>query len=370
MSPRRCRLGLAIITGASFFWATPFVWAQQSVPQETIVQEPVEQDPEPQDPAPQELVSPETAPQEPAAQATDRLPVAPGTLQPGFTDDPEPRPVPSRFGARPPDSAFGAFQRGLFLTARNLALPRAQAGDAAAQTLLGEIYSRGLGVALDEQEAEKWYAMAAEQGVAEAQLQVALAELEREAGSERGRQLMKAAAEAGHSRAMFNHAQLLLTDRPGPGGQMQAFEFFLRAAQAGIADAQYAIAQYYLQATPPAFYDPAAGRQWLQRAARLGFDSAQFELGLMMLEGVGGPRDFDSAFLWTLAAARTGNVAAQAQLAKLLWNGLGVEPDDTEAAAWYVLARRTGYRDAVLEDFWAGLSPQTRQTAIARANRL
>ena len=130
-------------------------------------------------------------------------PVAHGTLQPGFTHDEEQRPVPSRFGAPAPDSAFGAFQRGLFLTARNLAVPRAKEGDAAAQTLLGEIYSRGLGVAADFEEAEKWYAMAAEQGVAEAQLQVALAELSGESGSERGRELMRAAADAGHAQAAF-----------------------------------------------------------------------------------------------------------------------------------------------------------------------
>ena len=41
----------------------------------------------------------------------------------------------------PPDEAFGAFQRGYYLTALSLALPRAEKGDGAAQTLIGEIYS-------------------------------------------------------------------------------------------------------------------------------------------------------------------------------------------------------------------------------------
>ena len=45
---------------------------------------------------------------------------------------------------------------------------------AAAQTLLGEIYSRGLGVKRDPIEAAKWYEKAAAQGVPAAKFQIAL----------------------------------------------------------------------------------------------------------------------------------------------------------------------------------------------------
>ena len=79
-----------------------------------------------------------------------------------------------RFGGPPADAAYGAFQRGLYMTALNLALPRAEAGDSAAQTLVAEILSRGLGVPRDEAKAAKWYRLAAEQGVPAAQFQYAL----------------------------------------------------------------------------------------------------------------------------------------------------------------------------------------------------
>ncbi len=50
------------------------------------------------------------------------------------------------FGPRNPvDYAFGAYQRGYFLTALELALPRAEKGDAAAQTLIAELYARASG---------------------------------------------------------------------------------------------------------------------------------------------------------------------------------------------------------------------------------
>ncbi len=81
---------------------------------------------------------------------------------------------PQRFGARPPDAGYGAFQRGLYITAYNLAVTRAQNGDPAAQTLVAEILSRGLGMARNEAEAAKWYQRASEQGIPEAQFQYAL----------------------------------------------------------------------------------------------------------------------------------------------------------------------------------------------------
>lgn len=69
------------------------------------------------------------------------------------------------FGPRAPtDFAFGAFQRGYFLTALELALPRAEQGDAAAQTLIAELYAKGLGVSQNDQRAAGWYQLASNNG--------------------------------------------------------------------------------------------------------------------------------------------------------------------------------------------------------------
>ena len=76
--------------------------------------------------------------------------------------------------ASPTAEAYGAFQRGYYLSALRLAEPLANLGDPAAQTLLGEIYARGLGVPRDEKESARWYAIAAKAGVAEAQFRYAL----------------------------------------------------------------------------------------------------------------------------------------------------------------------------------------------------
>lgn len=283
-------------------------------------------------------------------------------------------PLPSRFGEKPIDEAYGAFQRGFYITARNLALPRANEGDAAAQALLAEIYARGLGVARDVETAAYWYEKAAEQGVPEAQFQYALLLLKKspkESSEYKAAiELMKSAADGGNGEAQFNYAQLLLAQRPGSAGQISAFEYFKAAAENDVADAQYALSQYYLAGTGNATVDVDKARRWLEKAAFQNFDTAQFELGNMMLSGVGGPRDLKGGFGLIKGAAISGNVAAQIVVAKLYWGGIGVEPDSVEAAAWLILARRAGLNDAVLEDFWEGLSAETQQAALKRANRL
>jgi hypothetical protein len=280
----------------------------------------------------------------------------------------------SRFGEKPADEAYGAFQRGYYITARNLALPRAEKGDPAAQTLIAEIYARGLGIARDPELAGEWYEKAAAQGVPEAQFRYALILLERgDADSvphEEAIRLMKAAADAGNAMAQFNYAQLIIEQSPGFKGQVDAFKYYRRAAERNVPDAQYAVAQYYTAGTGDIEVDLTEARKWLARAAVHNYDSAQLELGNMLLSGIGGERDLEAGFGWIKRAAVAGNVASQVALAKLYWGGIGVEADSTEAAAWYVLARRAGMRDRVLDDFWEGISGEVQQASIERANRL
>jgi TPR repeat protein len=280
---------------------------------------------------------------------------------------------PDRFGSPPIDAAYGAFQRGLYMTALNLALPRAEAGDPAAQTLAAEILSRGLGVARDDAQAAKWYRLAAEQGVPEAQFQYALMLLD---GSFVTRDvqgayaLMQAAAEAGNRLAQFNLAQLIIDREPGEAGMTKAASYYERAAKAGLADAQYAMAQILANGVGGRKVDEKEARRWLLSAARQNFDTAQLDLGTWLIEGRGGERDLEAGFGWMKRAAESGNVAAQNRLAKLYMAGLGVEPDPILAAAWYFVGRRAGLSDAEMDDFLGGLTDEQQKQALERANRL
>lgn len=264
--------------------------------------------------------------------------------------------APSRFGGREPDQAYGAYQRGLYITALKLALPRAEAGDKAAQTLVAEIYARGLGVRRDGAEAARWYEAAAEQGVPEAQFQTALMLIDGEflpRDRTRAYEMMRAAADAGNPMAQFNFGQLMIDEAGNEADEREALAYFERAARTGLPDAQYALALMLIQGEEPDF---DAARTWLARAAQQNFDTAQVELGSWLVEGIGGTRDMEAGFGWIELAATGGNVAARNRLAKLYWAGMGVEGDPIVAAAWYMLARREGLVDPVMEDHLAGLS--------------
>jgi TPR repeat protein len=280
---------------------------------------------------------------------------------------------PQRFGSRPPDQAYGAFQRGLYITAYNLALPRAEGGDPAAQTLLAEILSRGLGRPRNIAEAARWYALAAEQGIPEAQFQYALMLIDGtyvKKDAKEAYALMQAAAEANNELAQFNLAQMIVHDKPGEPGLQEARPYYQRAAEAGLADAQYAMSQIEARGTAGFGSNDAEARRWLELAARQNFDTAQLDLGLWMIEGRGGKRDAAEGFKWLLRAAQGGNVASQNQVAKLYMQGIGVEPDSLNAASWYMLARRAGLVDPIMEDFLDGLTDEEIKAAVEKSNRL
>ncbi|MEX3010365.1 tetratricopeptide repeat protein [Hoeflea sp. TYP-13] len=269
------------------------------------------------------------------------------------------------------DAAYGAFQRGHYLTAFQLALPRAKLGDPAAQTLIAEIYSRGLGLPKNNKEAAFWYESAAEGGDTAAQLKYALMLLEGRyvaPDPERAKELMRLAADAGNSSAQFNYGQILITAQPGRDGVQKALPYMTRAAESGIADAQFALAQIYAYGTGLDEADPQQARAWLIRAARSGFDTAQLDLAVWLIDGIGGKIDYEAGFGWMRRAANTGNVMAQNRLSHLYINAIGTRPDPIEAAKWYILSRRAGLEDHSLEDFFQGLTADEQKAGIEAAN--
>nr|WP_157188200.1 tetratricopeptide repeat protein [Nitratireductor pacificus] len=279
---------------------------------------------------------------------------------------------PDRFGLLP-DAAYGAFQRGYYITAHNLALPRAENGNPAAQTLIAEIYARGLGMPRNAKKAAEWYAKAAEQGVPEAQFQYALMLIDGDFVSpdmDRAFKLMQTAADGGNRLAQFNLAQMIVDRQPGFESERRAVTYYERAAKAGLADAQYAMSQVYANGFGGKQVDEKEAEEWLKRAATQNFDTAQLDLGTWLVEGRGGTHDPKAGFGWLKRAADGGNVAAQNRLAKLYRAGVGTDANMIEAAAWYISARRAGLIDREMEGFLAGLTPEEMKEAIQRANRL
>ena len=292
------------------------------------------------------------------------VPPPPGKAAAVPDDDPSPQQSASE------NLAYGAFQRGLYLTALKLAQPLANLGDPSAQTLVGEIYSRGLGVPRNEKEAARWYQAAAKSGDAEGQFRYALLLLDGTAipkDQAQARDLMKAAADAGIPLAEYNYGQMLIQASPVAGFD-EARGYFEKSARAGVSDGQYAMSQIYAYGRGVKA-DLATARRWLIAAAINGHDTAQVEIGIWLINGKGGGADPAEGATWLRRAANRGNPIAMNRVAHLYKDGVGVPADKGEAAKWSVLAKRADNADAVLDEFFRKLDEPTQKGALEAANR-
>jgi len=121
----------------------------------------------------------------------------------------------------------------------------AASGDAQAQLNLGAAYDHGLGVARDVDKAIEWYKKAADQGLAEAQ---------------------------------FNLAHLLVSEDIS---SVAAADYMLKAAEQGMPDAQYLMGVTYAEGigVEP---DEEKAKLWLKRAIAQGQTEAAKYLKKMM----------------------------------------------------------------------------------------
>jgi TPR repeat protein len=268
-----------------------------------------------------------------------------------------------------PDLAYGAYQRGLYKAAFREATLRLEKdpGDAAAMTLLGELYNQGLGVPLDPAKAAEWYRLAAQRGDAHAMSSLGLMALDGRGMAKNGAQgkawLEKAAAK-GEKWAAYNLA-LLLMSSGATADLLHAIELLHKAAEAEIGDAQHALGVLTLQGRGVS-RDPAEAARWYKMAARNGSLAGEVEYAILLFNGEGVPADEALAARYFRSAAAKGNAIAQNRLARLYAAGRGVPQNRVEAASWHLMAAAQGLADTWLDGALKDLSAEDR----ARAERL
>lgn len=155
----------------------------------------------------------------------------------------------------------------------------------------------------------------------------------------------------------------------------EAFHWYQKAADQGIADGKLGLANMYRTGTfveknpkkALALYeeaqseagglyykglmyttgegvekDAAVGRELIYSAAKRGYSDAQVSIGELYKSGTGGMlQDFREAARWFSLAAKQGNVTGQHELAVMYWDGSGVEKSRVTAYAWINLACRS-----------------------------
>ena len=220
----------------------------------------------------------------------------------------------------------------------------AEAGDAEAQTELGERYEDGRGVLQDYGIAVSWFRRAAEQGYAPGQAALGFMYMRGRGVAQddaEGVRWSRRAAEQGNARAQHN---LGVSYRDGRGVAQdygEAVRWSRRAAEQGRASAQHNLGWMYENGRGVR-RDRVEAVRWYRRAAEQGDDFAQASLGAMYASGRGVRRDDEEAVRWYRRAAEQGNDFAQANLGIMYASGRGVRRDDEEAVRWYRRAADRG----------------------------
>ncbi len=270
------------------------------------------------------------------------------------------------------DIAYGAFQRGHYITAFNEASKRAQQNDPAAMTLLGELYAQGLGVGRDDSKAAQWYKLAAAKGDRDAMFALAMFNFQGRAGardlSEAAR-LLESAAKLGHAGAAYDLGLLYMQGQQFAQDFKRAGELFAHrrgSGQFGSAirarddvqgrprrDEGPRPKQRGSCSRPPS---PAISTPWSSSPSRNSTATAR-------------RRTKARRRRLFLKAAHLGSPIAQNRLARILMAGRGMPADPTEAVKWHMVAKAGGASDPDLDVFAGKQTPEVREAADKAAKK-
>ena len=262
------------------------------------------------------------------------------------------------------DYAYSAFQQGYYLTALALATHRAtDHNDAAAMTLIGELYAGGLGVPQNDAKAAEWYRLAAARGDRNAMFGLAMLDLRAGRAGPRDREAsakwLAAAAKLGHPIAAYDLALLYIEGQLFPQDFKRAAELLRRAADAGNPEAQYALGTFYKVGRGVPKDPHEAARLW-SLAALADNTDAQVEYAIALFNGEGVAKNEQAAAALFRRAALRGSAIAQDRLARILAEGRGAPKDTVQAVKWHVISKAKGETDLLLDDFVNNLDATTR----------
>jgi TPR repeat protein len=175
-----------------------------------------------------------------------------------------------------------------------------------AQNVIGDRFYHGVGVPEDDEEAIKWYRLAADQGDATAQK---------------------------------NLGWMYYYGAGVPKDAVEAVHWFRLSAVSGNPDGAFALAQMYGEGEGVR-EDDAQAINWYTLAAKQGHSEAQNNLGVMYAAGEGVAEDDVMAVKWYRAAAMQDEPTAQLNLGRMYRDGDGVPKDLVTAYAWLLLAMK------------------------------
>jgi TPR repeat protein len=150
------------------------------------------------------------------------------------------------------------------------------------------------------------------------------------------------AADKGSTSAMVELGVMLGTGNGVAQNPGEARKLFERAAEAGNPRGVTNLAAI----SGGAASDPVKARALLSKSAESDSPEAQYQLGLMVAEGVGGPKDDVAARALFEKAAAQGHPAAMERMGAFAQSGRGGVQDSSAAKSYYEKAAALGNEDA------------------------
>jgi uncharacterized protein len=152
------------------------------------------------------------------------------------------------------------------------------------------------------------------------------------------------AADRGSTSAMVELGVLLAAGSGVAKDEAEARKLFERAAQAGNPRGVTNLAALSESGAAPS--DPVKARALLSKAAETNSAEAQYQLGLMTADGIGGAKDDVAARALFEKAAAQGHPGALERMGAFAQSGRGGPQDSSAAKAYYEKAAALGNEDA------------------------
>jgi localization factor PodJL len=182
-----------------------------------------------------------------------------------------------------------------------------------------------------------------------------------------GGKALVAAAQAGDPGAAYEVAIRFLQSR-NAADHPKAAPWLDRAAQAGLAPAQFRLASLYEKGLGVR-KNPSEARRLYLAAAAAGHAKAMHNLAVLYTHGIDAAPDYAAAVEWFRKAASYGTVDSMYNLGILYARGTGIERDLVESHKWFALAAKSGDKDAARkrDEVAKALDPKQLETARAAA---
>ena len=148
----------------------------------------------------------------------------------------------------------------------------------------------------------------------------------------------RAKAEQGDVRAQNDLGNLYFNGKGVEKNLGQAVYWFTKAAEQGLATAQYNLGICYSYGTET---NPEKAFYWYQKAAEQGHIKAQNDLGSFYFNGKGTSKDLEQAIYWFAKSAEQGLATAQYNLG--ICYSYGTEPNPEKEFYWYLKAAEQGH---------------------------